>query len=430
MIKLYFKQALAQLRQQPIISLVSILGTALVIFLIMLVVMIQQVKVAPFSPESNRDRFLHVRFMSITNKEWGGGSSNGPMSVQTAKACFKSLTTPEAVTIYCVAAITTPASMPGTPAISIDMQQTDDTYWQVFDFAFVDGKPYDQAAFESGRPVAVVTESVARNLFGTTKAAGREFLLNHAPYTVAGVVKDVSALADAAYAQVWIPYTSTDLAQDTWSDNHMGMMSATILARDRDDFDAIREECEKVRLQYNNLLAENGYELIYRNRPYDQEKQAIAYAANWEPDLSAARRQRVIIFIILLLVPAINLSSMTQSRLRQRVSEIGVRRAFGSTRTEMIGQIVMENLVVTLLAGAVGLLFSILFAYLGNGLLFAQAYSITLNPPEVNASILLQPSTFMYALLFCFVLNLLSSGFPAWKASRTSIVNALGGRTH
>ena len=61
MIKLYFKQALAQLRQQPIISLVSILGTALAIFLIMLVVMIQQVKVAPFSPESNRDRPLPQR---------------------------------------------------------------------------------------------------------------------------------------------------------------------------------------------------------------------------------------------------------------------------------------------------------------------------------------------------------------------------------
>lgn len=67
---------------------------------------------------------------------------------------------------------------------------------------------------------------------------------------------------------------------------------------------------------------------------------------------------------------------MTQSRLRQRVSEIGVRRAFGSTRTEMIGQIVMENLVVTLLAGAVGLLFSILFAYLGNGLLFAKLIAL------------------------------------------------------
>ena len=41
---------------------------------------------------------------------------------------------------------------------------------------------------------------------------------------------------------------------------------------------------------------------------------------------------------------------MTQSRLRQRVAEIGVRRAFGSTRIEMVGQIVMENLVITLLA--------------------------------------------------------------------------------
>ncbi len=63
MIKQYFAQAWAQLRQQPMMSAVSIAGTALAIFLIMLVVMMQQVKVAPFAPESNRDRFLHVKSM-------------------------------------------------------------------------------------------------------------------------------------------------------------------------------------------------------------------------------------------------------------------------------------------------------------------------------------------------------------------------------
>lgn len=88
----------------------------------------------------------------------------------------------------------------------------------------------------------------------------------------------------------------------------------------------------------------------------------------------------------------------------------------------------MENLVVTLLAGAVGLFISIVMAYLGTDILFAQPYSATLNAPTVDSSILLHPSTFLYALLFCFVLNLLSSGIPAWRASRTSIVNALGGR--
>ena len=75
------------------------------------------------------------------------------------------------------------------------------------------------------------------------------------------------------------------------------------------------------RQEYDTVIGENGYSLIYRNRPYDQEKNAAGMAANIEPDVDQARRQRLIIFIILLIVPAINLSSMTQSRLRQRVAE-------------------------------------------------------------------------------------------------------------
>ena len=135
-------------------------------------------------------------------------------------------------------------------------------------------------------------------------------------------------------------------------------------------------------------------------------------------------------YLILLIVPAVNLSSMTESRLRRRIAEIGVRRAFGSTRLELMGQIITENLVVTLMAGLLGLLLSVAFAYLGNSILFAQEYSQTLSPPAVDANILLHASTFGWALLFCFVLNLLSSGIPAWHASRTSIVNALGGKMH
>ena len=100
----------------------------------------------------------------------------------------------------------------------------------------------------------------------------------------------------------------------------MGSMSCTILAKSRADFDAIREEANRRLPEYNKLIGEDGWEIVSRNRPYDQEKQATAVAANWEPDLSAHRRQQFIIFLILLIVPAINISSMTQSRLRQRVS--------------------------------------------------------------------------------------------------------------
>ncbi len=431
MFKQYFQQAWGQLRQQPLISLVNVAGTALSIFLIMLVVMMQQVKVAPYAPESNRDRFLHVRCGSITNEEWGeGNSSNGPISVRTGRELYKSLETPEAVTLYTIGTTATPVSLPNQPATAVDVKETDDDFWRVFDFAFTAGKPYDRATFDAGQPVAVITESVARLLFGTTDVAGREFLLAHAPYRISGVVRDVSTLAETAYAQVWIPYTSTDQEGNTWEAGLMGMMSCTILARSRADFPAIREECDRRLAAFNQVIGEDGWKIFTRNRPYDQEKNAIAYAANWEPDLKAERRSRWIIFLILLIVPAINLSSMTQSRLRQRVSEIGVRRAFGSTRGELMGQILGENLIVTLLAGMVGLLLSLAFAYVGDSILFSQEYSATLNPPTVDASILIHLSTFLWALLFCFVLNLLSAGIPAWRASRMNIVEAIGGRLH
>lgn len=430
MLKQYIIQAWVQLKQQPLISAVNIAGTALAIFLIMLVVMVQQVKVVPFAPESNRDRFLHVKWMSITNKSWGDGTSNGPMSVQTARECFKSLKTPEAVTVYTAYAVATPVALPGQPGVGVDMRQTDEVFWKVFDFSFVNGKPYDKAAFDAGLPVAVMTQSVARRLFGTTAAEGREFLLNHAPYRVAGVVEDVSTLADCAYAQVWVPFTSTEMVHYNWNDNHMGMMSCTLLAHSRKDFPAIREEVERRKTAYNKIIGENGWELIYRNRPYVQEKNVMAFGANTEPDVNAARRRRLMVYLILLIVPAINLSSMTQSRLRQRVAEIGVRRAFGSTRLEVMGQIVAENFIVTLLAGLLGLLLSVASSYFFNSLLFSRDYSMNLNPPMVDASILLHASTFAWALLFCFVLNLLSSGIPAWRASRAGVVNALNGNLY
>lgn len=349
------------------------------------------------------------------------------MSVQTARECFQSLKTPEAVSIYACQTISIPVNLPGQPSTGVDMLQTDDVFWQIFDFSFTTGKPYDKATFDAGIPVAVITESVSRHLFGTTESVGRDFLLNHASYRVHGVVKDVSTLATTAYGQVWIPFTSTDLINDVWSD-HMGMASCILLARDRSDFPAIREEAERRQREYNTLISEKGYELIYRNRPYDQEKNALVTGANVEPDVQAARRQRLVIFAILLLVPALNLSSMTQSRLRQRVSEIGVRRAFGSTRMEIMGQIVAENMVVTLFAGVLGLLLSVAFAYLGETMLFARGFSKMVNVPLIDASILLHASTFGWALLFCFMLNLLSSGIPAWRASRVGIVNALGGK--
>lgn len=429
MIKQYFKQALAQLRQQPLLTTISVLGTALTICLIMVVVMQQQIKTTPFAPESNRNRLLHVKQMSTSNKNWSDdGSSNGPMGL-TAKGCFEGLTTAEEVSIYTIPE-TMQVALPRGVRTGIDALETDGAFWRIFDFSFIDGKPYSDAEVKSGLPVAVITESVARLLFGTShQVSGKEILVNDAVYRISGVVKDVSSMASTAYAQIWVPYSSTHITggDNTWCDGIMGVMRVVILARSSSDFEAIRAECERRRLAYNAGLGD--YFVFYRGQPDDQLTMSQHKWANVQPDMAAYFRQQVIIFLILLLVPAINLSSMTHSRLRQRVAEIGVRRSFGATRGGVMGQIVAENLVLTLMAGVVGLLFCLIISYCWGGTLFADSRLMYLNTaPVIEWKMLFKFSTFIYALLFCLALNLLSSGWPAWRASRMSIINALSGK--
>lgn len=423
-----FKSTWSTFKQQPVLSVISVIGTALAIFLIMVVVMMQQVKVAPFPPESNRDRMLHNHYMSIVQIGNDSYQSNGPMSWDHVKQVFLSMTTPEAVAVYTAFPTTGNLSVPNEVPVPVDYIGVNDQFWKVFDFTFVDGKPFDEATFNANLPVIVITESVAKKLFGTTDVTGRTVDFDHVPYTVAGVVKDVSSLATTAYAQAWPNLSSTVEFSNEWNGNIGGNLAVTILAKSPDDFDNVRADFNRTLSAYNATLKERGLEVITRNRPYTQEKDVCGQAANIEPDLEGARRTRWIIYAILLLVPAVNLSSMTESRLRQRVAEIGVRRAFGAKRSEILGGLITENLIITLIAGIIGWILSIVFAYLSSSFLFSQPFSSTVNPPSLEIGMLVQPSTFLWALLFCFVLNLISSGIPAFRASRSNIVNSLSNR--
>ena len=56
-------QIIYDMRTQPVIAWVTVIGTALSIFLIMTVVMMQQVGIMSFAPESHRDRMLYGMFL-------------------------------------------------------------------------------------------------------------------------------------------------------------------------------------------------------------------------------------------------------------------------------------------------------------------------------------------------------------------------------
>lgn len=422
-------RAFASLKQQPLVSALSLIGSALAIFLIMVVVMTVNLPYSDLRPETNKDRWLACSYTTISNNNWGDGfnTSNGATSFKTIKETIYSLTTPEEVTAFGTGFTTTPIAAAGGTPVPVLRKDVDDRFFKVFDFDWKSGEPFTREQFDSGVPMVVISASVAKKLFGNTDVTGRQVELDHMPYRICGVVADVPSVSHFAYGDVWVPFTATTTIDDVWNDGYMGMLSALILARDKADFPAIREEYGKMLAKYNAQIGEAGWEIKRMGRPYDIEEELSAPWANQEPDVKALRKRHLITYAILLLVPAVNLSSMTNSRLSRRAKEIGVRRAFGATRFEIMSDLFMENLVITVAAGLVGWLLSMIFALLFKETFFSATWGAD-DITGVSVGSLMQWSTFGWALFFCFLLNLLSAGIPALQASRTNIVNALSGK--
>ena len=423
MFRQYLQQSFYHLRENPVITWVSLLGTALSICMIMVVVITLRARTADCAPEVNRSRTLYVPNMTARPKGATDGGMNSRMSVQTGRECFKTLTTPEAVTLYADVEKVR-ASLPAGVKLTADMRQVDTDFWRVFQFRFLDGKPFTEADFQSALPRVVIAADVARRLFGQTEGvSGRHLLLNHVDYQVTGVVADVSMLAADSYAQLWIPYTCGTAEANTWGYNLMGPMHAAILARSAADFPAIREECERLRQKYND--AQPDMEVVYLGQP-DTHFTHLYRTWNERPDMQSVVLRYVAVLLILLIVPAINLSGMTHSRMRRRMAEIGVRKAFGATGGELLRQVFVENLLLTVIAGAIGLALSYAVTFLLNGFLFGtSANAYMAGETTLTAGQLLSPWIFLAAFLFCLVMNLLSSGIPAWRASRMNIVEAI-----
>ncbi len=421
MYKVYFKQAMAALRENPLLGVVSIVGTALAICMIMVIVIVYEVRNADYQPEGNRSRMLYVTWATALGKK--GGDSNSNLSLKTIKACYRGLQSVETVA-FAARFRSKLASVPGGKnKFNGDLLNTDENFWKVFNFAFIAGKPYTEADVTSGIKTVVVCETVARKLFGTTDIVGKEMLLSHELFTVCGVVKDVTILAESAYAQIWIPYSADKFMQISFTEDILGLFQVYLLARSPADFPAIRAEAEQRVKQYNTTLTD--YEYVLNGQPETHfELQTRTSAA--KPSTRGTMVRYAVIILILLLVPAINLSGMTLSRMRKRMTEIGVCKAFGATRGEVMMQVLTENLVVSLIGGVIGLLLSYGALFMLKGWLLGYAGGREINGlASVNIEMLFNPMVFVYAFVFCLVLNLLSAGIPAYRTASGNIVDAL-----
>lgn len=364
MILLYFKQAWNLIKQEKLFSSIYIIGTGLSITAVMALFIVGFLKVANIYPENNRDRLLIV---TTGQEKFGKGNSNALLSHTVIETCFYPLKTAESVTAmhdnwneeeHHI-------QLPGrNDNLQVAVKYIDTHFWTVFPFRFIDGNPFSEADMQSGIHTAVIAESLAKKVFGKTDVTGEYIHLDQQPYRICGVVKDASYITERTYAHLWIPYTVDPGYKENSSfgkGGSLGSMSAYVLAPTRKDMDKVAEEINSNIQRYSSTLIE-GVTFSILGQP-DRHWQSLFRIGNLIPDFNKIILQYVLIICLLLLVPAISLSGMTHSRMERRLSEMGVRRAFGAPAKTLMEQVITENFLFTLFGGAVGLVF-FFFLYL------------------------------------------------------------------
>ena len=234
-------------------------------------------------------------------------------------------------------------------------------------------------------------------------------------------------MTPSVYADMWMPYTSIPLvmAASDERDVSVGLLTVCILPADGMGADEVSHELEEMIDRYNTTLADGKLSMMN-----GVETHLTHVVRQFVMGGSVTAVYLILLFLILLfmLIPALNLSGLNASRMQDRISELGVRKAFGARKNRLLTQVLIENLLLMLPGGLVGLLVSYGMVALFQQLLLTPGIIAMIQgsvQTELTFGMLLSPAVFGYAFLVCFVLNLMSSMIPAWRAIRVNITESL-----
>ena len=284
----------------------------------------------------------------------------------------------------------------------------------MLDFRFLEGGPFTDQDVSNGSFVAVINASTRDRFFGGPPAVGRTLEADGQHFRVIGVVPDLPILRQISFAELYVPLTTAKT--DAYREQLLGGFTGLLLARSPADFPAIKAEFAS-RLPQVPLPNKRWEKLTAKASTlfeYAAEMLIPGEASESKPALMWAVVAGMMILFALL--PAVNLVNLNMSRIMERASEIGVRKAFGASSQTLVGQFIVENVVLALVGGALG--------FAGSALVLEAVNRSGLVP---YAQFGMNYRIFLYGLGLAVFFGVLSGVYPAWRMSRLHPVQALKG---
>lgn len=120
--------------------------------------------------------------------------------------------------------------------------------------------------------------------------------------------------------------------------------------------------------------------------------------------------------IISLVVGGVGIMNIMLIAVNQRIREVGVRRAVGAKRVDILVQFIVESATVSLVGGIIGIIVGVFVAFIAAVIITAKGY---------NWQFLLSPTSIIVAVLISLAIGLIFGVYPARKASKISPMEAL-----
>ncbi|MEP7319494.1 MAG: FtsX-like permease family protein [Panacibacter sp.] len=406
MLKNYFKIAIAVLKRRKFFTFISLFGISFTLTILIVLTAFIDNTISPNYPEVNRDRSLYI--ISIQQKDTvHQGQMTGPASYYFMSHFAGTLKTPEKVAISSMFVATN--TYVNNKKLVINMKYTNDAFWDVMQFRFIEGKPYSRQQIDNSEHVAVISEDTKKDYFGDmASVVGNYIEADNVEYRITGVVKSVPVTMPVSYADLYVPYTvsKADYRKKTYRGNY----TAVLLAKSKDDLPEIQQEFANV---VARIPPENK-DFNILNTSADPYLQSFIAMNNRESGVAIIVTVIVVFALFVMLLPTLNLININISRIMERSSEIGVRKAFGASSKTLVYQFITENIILTFFGAAIGLLLSyIILQVINNSNLISNLHL------TINLTVL------FYSLLACLFFGLLSGVYPAWRMSRLHVVTAL-----
>ena len=434
MLKQHFKQAWTMMRQNKLFTSIYVAGTGLSIAFTMVLFIIYYVKFAPIYPEYNRNRTLVISYSAIAKEgaeEWNNCSSGASPKIAELVKGLPHLDQVGIGTMVPPVLGSTVLLPQSNEQLEVTQGMVDAGFWEVFTFQFLSGKPFDEATVEASLPVAILSENLAKRIFASTDVVDKHFKLDGKEIKVAGVVTDVTGATPATAADLYLPLYYGDIGNLIRPNKKpKGLLGSNaniyLTATSENDVETLRREVIDVLNRYDQ--EDKEWIHFWMDQPDVWWKSTFRDACSSAPNIAGILLGILYMLLALLFIPAMNLCGMISSRMDERMSELGVRKAYGATNVSLISQVLTENLLLTFVGGFFGLVLAYLVALTGGEWMF-NLFDTFVIPGGVNPSftveMLFNPTLFLIVFGLCMLLNVISALVPTILALRHSIIYSI-----